>query len=93
MNPNTPCLAIRDRVAWIQTPQLPEVTAERQALLDALELIELARGALDFNAPLSVRYSKQRAFLERTDPTVYPVEIGGEGAPPAEPDPPPGDAP
>ena len=93
MNANDPCLAIRDRVAWIQTPQLPEVTAERQALLDALELIELARLAMDPTKPLSERSARQRAWLILTDPTVSPVVLEGEGAPPAEPEPLPGDAP
>jgi hypothetical protein len=89
---NDPCLTLYRLAAWINTPQYPEITPERQALLDAYALILEARTAMDPAKSTVERYARQRAWLIKTDPTVCPVELEGEGAPPV-PEPLPGDAP
>jgi len=81
MPANDDALTLYRLAAWIDTPQYPELTAERQSLLYAYGLILEARLAMDRSLSESQRFARQRAWLIKADPTVYPVELGGEGAP------------
>lgn len=84
MAANDTCNGIRALAQWITTPHLPELTPERQAVLDAVALLDLGREALNFEDPIAVQHSKRLAYMARTDPTVHAVVLGGEGPPPSD---------
>lgn len=81
MNSNDPCLSLRRTVEFLNTPKLPDRGPGEDLLILALELIDEARVAMDRSLSESQRYARQRAWLIKTDPTVYPVVLGGTGVP------------
>lgn len=74
--PNDTYLALLREVQYITTPQLPTPTSTSRALIDALALIQEAREAMDFTRSESQRFSRQRAWLIKTDPVVQPLPGG-----------------